>query len=190
MSDVLPSGKRFKALRLAELTEAQRKITDRIASGPAKRVAGPWNAMLRAPELSHIVEQMSRYVRFNTCLSPALYEFVVLVVSRHLTSQYPWWVHKPAAIKEGVPASVIDQLEKGVRPDGMSEQQALLHDFCTELLRNKDVSDDTYGRMVAMWGEKGIIEVTGLLGYYNLISHVMFVDRFMPHDGTVPLKPL
>jgi len=190
MSDELPHGQRFKALRLSELTKEQRQITDRIASGPAKRVAGPWNAFLRVPELANILEQLSRYVRFNTLLSESQYEFVVLIMSRHLTAQYPWWVHKPAALKEGIAPSIVDQIEKGVRPDGLTEEQIIIYDFCIELLREKDVSDATFANIVRAFGEKGVIQLSVLLGYYNLISNVMFVDRFLPHDGSLPLKPL
>ena len=190
MSDELPHGQRFKALRFSQLTPEQKQITDRMVAGPAKRVAGPWNAFLRVPDLGDILEQLSRYIRFNTVLSEAQYEFVVLIISRHLTAQYPWWVHKPAALKQGVAPKIIDQIEQGVRPDGMIEEQSVIYDFCTELLRQRDVSDATFANMVRVFGEKGVVQLSVLLGYYNLISNVMFVDRFLPHDGSLPLKPL
>jgi 4-carboxymuconolactone decarboxylase len=190
MSDELPHGQRFSALRFSQLTPEQKAITDRMVSGPAKRVAGPWNAFLRDPALGEILEQLSRYVRFQTMLSEQLYELVVLIAARHLTAQYPWSAHKPAALRSGISAAVIDQIEAGKRPDGLTDEQADVHDFCIELLRTRDVSDSTYARMLARFGEKGIVQITVLLGYYCLNSQIMFVDRMPPSQGSVPLKPI
>lgn len=190
MSDELPHGQRFKPLRLSQLTPEQKAITERMTSGPAKRVAGPWNAFLRDPALGDILEKLSRYVRFQTMFSEQLYEFVVLIAARHLSAQYPWSVHKPAALRNGISSAVIDQIEAGKKPAGLTGEQSDVHDFCVELLRERDVSDATYQRMLARFGEPGIVQMNALLGYYGLISHMMFVDRFPPQEGGIPLKPL
>lgn len=190
MSDELPHGERFAPLRLSQLSPEQKAITDRMIAGPAKRVAGPWNAFLRDPAMGDILEQLSRYVRFQTMLSEPIYEFIVIIAARHITAQYPWSAHKPAALRAGVSPAIVDAIENGQRPQGMSEEQTDVYDFCTELLRNRDVSDGTYQRALQRYGEKGIVQLTVLLGYYNLNSMMMFVDRHPPAKGSTPLKPL
>jgi 4-carboxymuconolactone decarboxylase len=190
MSNDLPHGKRFAPLSLDRLSPEQKRITDRMLSGARKRIAGPWNGLLRSPRVADPVEQLGEYVRFHSSIPYRLYEFTVLVVARHLTAQYPWSVHYAPAIKAGIDPRVVEQIAAGKRPSsGMQEDETVVYDFCTELLERHDVSDDTYNAMTARFGEQGVIDLIGIIGYYNLISLVMIADRFPPQAGAPVLSP-
>jgi 4-carboxymuconolactone decarboxylase len=191
MSNDLPHGERFAPLSLDTLTPEQKVIADRILSGARGRISGPWNGLLRSPRIAEPVERLGEYVRFHSCIPYRLYEFTVLLVARHLTAQYPWSVHYPLALKAGIAPQVVEQIAAGVRPSsGMQEDEAVIYDFCTELLRRHDISEVAYKAMTARFGEQGIIDLIGIIGYYNLIGLVMIADRFPPQAGAPVLAPL
>ncbi len=62
-----------------------------------------------------------------------------------------------------------------------------LYDFCTELLQNRSVSDATYARAVAKFGEQGILDAIGLMGHYSLIGMVLNTARTPVAPGGPPL---
>ena len=98
-------------------------------------------------------------------------------------------MHYPIAIKEGVSRDIADAIADGRRPAGMSSDEELIHDFCTELLRNHSVSDPTYARAVARWGEQGTIEMVGVVAYYTFQSMVLNTARTPVPPGAPVLKP-
>ena len=60
------------------------------------------------------------------------------------------------------------------------------NDFCTELLQNRSVSDATYARAVAKFGEQGILDSIGLMGHYSLIGMVLNTARTPVAPGGPP----
>src|ERR1700716_214920 len=109
-------GPRFKPLAPQEMTDAQRKVYQEIAGGPRGGVRGPFNALLRSPELTDRAQKMGEYIRFNTSLPPRLSEFAILITARYWGSQYEWFAHARLAAKGGLPASVMSDLQNGKRP--------------------------------------------------------------------------
>src|SRR6266850_1862258 len=146
---------RFRPLSPEEMTDAQRKVYQEIAGGPRGGVRGPFNALLRSPELADRAQKMGEYIRFNTSLPPRLSELAILVTARYWSSQYEWFAHAPLAAKGGLASSVISALQNGRRPGAMSEDEAAVYDFCTELHEKKTVSDATYKRALERFGERG-----------------------------------
>jgi 4-carboxymuconolactone decarboxylase len=124
-------------------------------------------------------------------LAPRLSEFAILITARYWSSQYEWIAHAPLAAKGGLAASVISDLRNGKRPGGMSEDESALYDFCNELHTTKGVSDATYKRALERFGERGIVDLIGVSGYYTLVSMVLNVDRHpLPAGTSAPLPPL
>ena len=116
-------------------------------------------------------------MQFRSVLDNRLTEFAILIAARHWTQQYEWNAHHPAAIKAGLKPEIIAAVAEGRRPDHMAEDEEILYDFCTELQRNQSVSDATYARAVAKFGEPGIVEAAALEGYYALLAMVMNTAR-------------
>jgi 4-carboxymuconolactone decarboxylase len=122
----------------------------------------------------------------NSALSPKLTEFAILIAARNWTNYYEWYMHSPAAVKAGLSATVIAAVADGRRPEHMTEDEEVLHDFCTELLRNQSVSDPTYARALAKFGEPGVVEAASLIGYYAYLAMVMNVARTPLPAGVKP----
>jgi 4-carboxymuconolactone decarboxylase len=182
-------GPRFKPLTPEEMSEAQRKVYQEIAGGPRGGVRGPFNALLRSPELADRAQKMGEYIRFNTSLPPRLSELAILVTARYWSSQYEWHAHHPFALKGGLPAQVAADLAQGRKPAGMNDDEAAVYDFCTELHERKTVSDATYKRALERFGERGVVDLVGVSGYYTLVSMVLNVARHPLPEGASPPLP-
>jgi 4-carboxymuconolactone decarboxylase len=169
----LPAGK---------MTDAQRKAAEEMIAGPRKGVKGPFIPLLRSPELMDRLQKVGEYLRFQSSLEQRISEFIMLVVSRHWTQHFEWFVHVPLGRKAGISEDTIAALAEGRRPSGMSEDEELAYDFCVELLRNKGVSETTYRRAVIKFGENGVIDMVGVAGYFTTVSMVMNVAHSPPSD--------
>ena len=155
----------------------------------ATRVGGPFVPLLRSPEMLSRARNVGDYVRFRTALPPRLSEFVILMTARHWTQHYEWVGHAPIAEREGLDAAIIEAVADGRRPAAMADDETAVYDFCMELLRTHGVSDPTYARMVSHFGEKGVIDAIGIMGYYQMLAMVMNTARTPLRDGVEPPLP-
>jgi 4-carboxymuconolactone decarboxylase len=182
---------RFKPLVESEMTDAQRKVYREIASGPRGGVRGPFNALLRSPELADRAQKFGEYVRFNTSLPERLKEFAILITARHWSAQYEWHAHHAHAMKAGLNPQIAADLARGKRPAGMQEDEAAVYDFCKELHEKKAVSDSAYKAVADRFGERGVVDLIGISGYYTMVSMVLNVGRHpLPAGVAAPLAPI
>lgn len=170
-----------------KLTEAQKKaVADYKAIRGVDLAGPPWSVILRVPDLVLPSLQMRMHNIKNSALSPKLTEFAILIAARFVTSNYEWSAHVSAARQAGLSPSIIAAVADGRRPEQMVEDEEILYDFCTELLRNHSVSDRTYERALAKFGEAGLVEATALEGYYIYIAMIMNVARSPLPQGEKP----
>jgi 4-carboxymuconolactone decarboxylase len=182
---------RFKPLGESEMTEAQRKVYKEIVSGPRGGVRGPFNALLRSPELADRAQKFGEYVRFGSSLPERLKEFAILITARHWTAQYEWHSHHAHALKAGLDPRLAADLALGKRPAGMKADEAAVYDFCNELQEKKSVSDSAFKAAVDQFGERGLVDLIGVTGYYTMVSMVLNVDRHpIPGGAPAPLPQL
>ena len=175
-----------------KMTEAQKKAFDEVTSGPrgAGGAEGPFVPLLRSPEFMSVLQKTGEYVRFHNSIGPKLTEFVILLTARQWTQQYEYDVHQVNGLKAGVKQETISAITEGRRPTGMAADEEIVYDFCTELRQNQSVSDATYARAVSKFGEQGVIDMTGLVGYYTTLAMIMNVARSSLADGKkAPLAP-
>jgi 4-carboxymuconolactone decarboxylase len=151
---------------------------------------GPWIALLRSPELMKRTRALSDYLRFESVLPGWLREFVILMTARHWGQNYEWHVHYAIAIDEGLSPQIAQAIAEGRRPPGMVDEEEILYELCLELQRNHSVSDATYERAVARFGEQGVIEAVSLMGYYTMVSMILNTSRApLPEGATPALAP-
>jgi len=182
---------RMPPIPTEKMTDAQKKaVADYKALRNTELTGPPWTVLLRVPDLVVPSLQLRLHNQQNSALSPKLTEMAILIAARHLTNSYEFNAHHPLAVKAGLSADVIAAIADGRRPDHMAEDEAILHDFCMELLQNKGVSDGTYARALAKFGEAGVVEAAGLEGYYTFLAMVMNVARSpTPANATQKLAP-
>ena len=186
------SERRFKELAPANLSPEQKKVADAIQAGPrGAGLRGPFNALLRSPDLCDLVQRVGAYVRFSTSIPARLNEMAIIMAGRKWSAQYEFYAHRRLAIEAGLSAAICDAIANGTKPQGMQDDEAEVYDFCTELLSSGHVSDGNFARIKNRFGERGVIDLIGAVGYYSLVSMVLNVDGVpLPAGETPPLKPL
>ena len=175
-----------------KMTEAQKKAYEEVTAGPrgAGGAEGPFVPLLRSPELMSRLQKTGEYLRFHNTIGPKLTEFVILLTARQWTQQYEYDVHQVNGAKAGLKQETISAITEGRRPTGMAADEEIVYDFCSELRQNQGVSDATYARAVGKFGEQGVIDMTGLVGYYTTLAMIMNVARSPLPDGKkAPLAP-
>lgn len=166
---------RLPPLTREQMDAAQCAAADELAAGPRKGVKGPFIALLRSPELLARAQKVGEYLRFDNALPARLSEFATLVVARVWTQHFEWSVHVPLALQQGTSADTIAALRTGRRPGDMSPDEALVYDFTIELTSHRGVCDDSYRRCVERFGERGLIDLVGTVGYFVWMSMVLNV---------------
>jgi 4-carboxymuconolactone decarboxylase len=184
---------RFAPLKPEELSPAQKAWADMIAAPPrnAKYTNPPYRAYIRNPDLAPRLTAMSEYLRWNTSLPPRLSEMAILITARHWTAQYEWFAHYPLAIKGGLDPRIAGAIAEGKRPDNMKDDEAALYDLGTALYRDKKVSDAVYNAALEKFGERGIMDIIGIMGYYDITSMALItMQAGAPNDSVPPLPVL
>ena len=184
-------GRRFKLLTDAEMTPRQRQTYQAIVSGPRKGALGPFNALLRSPDVADRVQKVGEYVRFHSVIPAPLNEMAILIAGRSWNAQFEFWAHSRLGKEAGLDASIIDAIAEGRRPPKMNDDERIVYNFCSELFRDKQVSDSTFKAVVERFGEQGVIDLIVAGGYYSTVSMILNVDRYpLPVGETPPLKDL
>jgi len=185
----LAAQDRMPPIPADQLSDAQKKAAQIFAEGRGYALRGPFVPLLRSPEVMLRAKAMGDYLRFKSVLGSRLNEMVILITAREWTQNYEWNAHHPAALKAGLRREIADAIADGSRPVGMAEDEEIAYDMATEILRLKRVSEPTYRRAVAKFGEQGVIDLLGVVGYYNFLAIVMNATRTgMPQGVAEPLK--
>jgi len=120
---------------------------------------------------------MGEYLRYRSALGLRLSELAILITARQWSQQVEWTIHVPIAEPEGVSAATIAAIAEGRQPQGLPEDEAVLYAFSMELHQNRSVSDETWASATRLFGERGVMDLIGINGYYTLLSMVMNAAR-------------
>jgi 4-carboxymuconolactone decarboxylase len=193
-------GRRFKLIPLEELTPEQKVLADAIRSGPRSAIqgsgaarpgpmGGPFNIWLRSPGIGDRVQALGEEIRFRSSLPKKLNEFAIIITARQWTSQYEWYAHRRLALEGGLDPALAEDVAQGRRPANMAEDERIVYDFSTELHRTQGVSDATFKAAVDKFGERGVMDLMAVNGFYVLVSMCLNVDRTPLPDGLPPPLP-
>jgi len=181
---------RIKIRERKEMTEEQKRIYDATAAGKRGGVPAPLAVWLESPVLAERAQKLGEFARYETSLGSRLSELAILVVARHWTSQFEWCVHKEEALKAGLAREAIEEIANRREPRFGSEDERAVYEFSVTLNERHSVQEELYRRTVAAIGERGVVELVGILGYYTLISMTLNTFEIEPPDGrAAELKP-
>ena len=181
---------RMPPLAPEALSEEQKNAAAELSAGPRGGVRGPFIALLRSPELMKRLQKVGEYLRYQSALERRLGEFAILIVARHLSQQFEWQVHYPLALEAGLARETADALAQGARASNMRQDEETVHDFCTELLRTHGVAEETYRDALRRLGERGVVDLVALVGYFVTVSLVLNVAHTpaVSGAGVTPLE--
>jgi 4-carboxymuconolactone decarboxylase len=175
----------------ADLSAAQRAAAAELAAGPRGGVVGPFIAALRSPELMTRLQRLGEYLRYRNALGPRLTELAVLITARAWSQPFEWAMHVGEAEKRGIASATIASIGRGRRPARMTAEEAIVYDYTHELHARQAVSDRTYARAVAAFGEAGVVDLTAVAGYYATLAMILNVARTpVPAGERSPLAEL
>ncbi len=177
---------RLPPLAETDMNEAQRAVYHAIAAGPRRAVSGPFNALLRSPELADRLQRVGAYVRFESSLPARLNELAILVTARYWGAQFEWYAHRQFAERAGLAPAIADAIAAGRRPAALQADEAAVHDFCKALHEKKDVDDAAWRAALERFGERGVIDLIGACGYYTIVSMVLNATRHPMPEGVAP----
>jgi 4-carboxymuconolactone decarboxylase len=184
--DVKLVGDRFKPLTWDEMSPAQRTMIEHLYSGERAGATGPFNVLLRSPEMGDIAQQFGASMRFHSSLPRKLNEMAIIMTARYWTAQYEWSAHRKLAAEAGLSESTIQAIATGKRPSSMDAAETAVYNFGTELLNTKQVSDPAFKAAVDKFGERGVVDLVSVMGYYHFVSMILNVDRYPLPPGTKP----
>jgi len=178
VSSVAFGQERMSMIPADKMTDAQKKaVADYKALRGAELTGPPWSVLLRVPDQVMPALQIRLHYLNKSVLGPKLTEFAILTAARKWTNNWEWNAHSTAATAAGLSADIMSAVAEGRRPERMSEEEAIVYDVSLEIQSNQGVSDGTYAKAVAKFGEPGVVELASIQGYYAYLAMVMNVAR-------------
>jgi len=174
---------RFTALTPETMTARQREVAGSIASGARSGLRGPFPAWLHSPEMAEAMQRAGRFMRWDSGFPARLSELAIIITAKAYEARYEWYAHLPLALQGGLKPEIAEAVRTGMQPKDMEADEAAVFHFCTELHRDKDVSDAAFGTAKALFGEKGVAELLGICGYYAAVGLTLNVARVPLPDG-------
>jgi len=152
-----------------QLSKDQHHNFDTIASSRGY-VSGPFSVLLNSPELAGRVGHLGTYLRFEGILQGAERELAIISTSREFDCDFEWSAHEPLARLEGVSDEAIQVVSSNGPLDRLNSSEALIIQYCREIVQNHRVSDKTFMVAKDRFGIQGITELTTTIGYYAMLA--------------------
>jgi 4-carboxymuconolactone decarboxylase len=165
------------------MTAEQKAIHDEIASTRTTGIRGPFGPWLANPKLAQPAQTLGRVCRYETTLDLRESELAILMTAQRHDCPTEWAIHVHEARRAGLEEPIIAALEAGRSPceagaiprDGSDERIAAIHDFAEELLAKTRVGEERYEAARSALGERGVVELTSIIGYYTYVAMTLNV---------------
>src|SRR6202171_3204257 len=161
---------RLKLLSPGEMNEDQKKTYHESIAGKRGAPPPPMMAWLNSPEMARHATRLGGFLRFDTVFPAKLSEIAILVTARHWTSHYEWYAHKRDALKAGIDPAIIEAIARRQEPGFPDPEAKLVHDYVKTLLATSRAPDAVHIAAVEAFGEQGVVELVGIMGYYSLVA--------------------
>jgi 4-carboxymuconolactone decarboxylase len=169
---------RLPTIPPARYSEEQKQAAADFEAARKVPVFGPFEPMMYSPQVMSQARAMGDYLRYKSAIGNTLSELAILITAHEWTQDYEWAVHYPIALKAGIRKEVADDIAAGRRPNAMEPDERTVYDFTSELLENKQVSDATFERARSRFGTKGVVDMTGIVGYYTFLAMQLNVAQY------------
>lgn len=172
-----------------EMNAEQHAVYDEIVSGRRGRLVGPLRAVIHSPDLAARWSRLGEYLRYSTLLPPKLNELAIIVTGRRWNSQIEFHVHAEAARAAGLDPDCIEAIRVGTAPRFSTPEELEVYAFVRAIHETGDVPDALHDAVKARWGERGVVELTGVVGYYTMVSIMLNVQGIPLMPGVAPPLP-
>lgn len=176
----------------AAMDADQRRVYDKIVSGRRGRVQGPLRAALHNAELADRWQALGALLRYDTTLTARQSELAILVTARACRSPFEWYAHRLEAERAGIEPQLIEALLADVEPAslGLGGDEAAVVQVAIELNHFNSIRDGTYADALARLGERRLVELVALVGYYTMVAMTLNAHEIPLPEGVRPAFPL
>jgi 4-carboxymuconolactone decarboxylase len=177
---------RYRELSPTDMSPTQKAVHDEIIAGKRGRFGGPFQLLIRSPEVCRHLSRLGEYLRWGSSLSPALSELAICLTARHIRANYEWHAHAPLAVEAGVPTAAMEAIRSGGTPNFSAKDQTLVYRLVSELIDTKRLSDASFAEAIGAFGEQGVVELGTIIGYYTAIGNSLNVFEVALPPGQAP----
>ncbi len=165
---------RLQSKTFEELAPDQQAEYQRIQRARKPRAdgqfGGPFDPWIRSPEVAKLAMRTGNYIWERTSVGRRIAELAILVTGRHWRSNVEWVAHERMAREQGVSEEAILAVFEQRPPRGVPDDELLTIEVCRALHETQDLPRVLYDRAVAMWGERGLVDIIQTIGYYTFVS--------------------
>lgn len=179
------SSSRLRQLERDDLDERQKAVWDAIVESRGD-VSGPFRVWLHSAEYADRAQHLGALVRFDTRLESRLSELAILVTARAWDCQMEWTLHEPFAAEAGLEPELIEAVRLGQYPEFDRDDEQTVYDFTAELVYNRFVQERTFAAVLDLLDDGGVVELTGLIGYYSMVAMSLNAFQVPLPKGTKP----
>lgn len=191
--DIHPkSGCRLPPVDRESLDDVGKEIYDAHVDPGSDSVMGLWGPggiKLHSPRVSEYTRDLTRYLRFEAGLDPALRETAILVTARECESQFEWTAHEPLALEAGVAPEVIDAIKFRREAINAPEDQAAVIALGREMFVARKVSSETYARALRLFGPRMLVDIVNLMANYAGTAALLCAFDMQVRPDKEPLLP-
>ena len=191
--DVYPDSHfRLPLPKRAELDDYGKEVFDELADparGSLVGLQGPAGIRLYSPRVAKPMSDVNTYLRTGTGLDGRLTEIAIMVTARAMDNQFEWTAHETAGRKAGVEAAIIDLIKYRKPIAGLGEKETVIIRFGRELFDRKNVSSATFAEALRLFGQRGLVDLTSLMGHYAATSAILTAFDMQLPAGQKPLLP-
>jgi 4-carboxymuconolactone decarboxylase len=178
---------RLPTILPAQYSAEQKQAAADFEAARKSPVFGPFEPLMYSPAVMSQARAMGDYLRYKSAIGNTLSELAILLTAREWTQDYEWSVHYPIALKAGIRPEIADAIADGRRPMALSADEEIVYDYAMELLKNKQVSNATFERAKVRFGARGVVDMTGIVGYYSFLAMQLNVAQYAPGKGAKKL---
>jgi len=177
---------RMKQMKPNEFDPAVRSLGEKIAKTRGGEIQGPWAHMLRVPKLAEKAAAYSDLFRTELSLPLNVVQLAVIMAARHWNAEYVWAAQSPRAKEAGISEAAIEAIRQKKPATFTDPKEKAVYDLFTELYSKQGVSDAAYDAAVKALGEKGLIEVINVNGFYGIVATIVRTTGIPTRDGAHP----
>jgi 4-carboxymuconolactone decarboxylase len=181
---------RLAPVKRSDLDADGQRIYDLVAGkNRTTTLRGPGGVSLHSPKAAEPIHMLNTYLRNESVVGRRFFELCTLIAAREVNSQYEWTSHEPAALQAGVEQAVIDVVKFDRDVTGLGEKDATAIRLGRAMFRDHHVSSELYAKAVQLFGQKGTLELSIIMGDYAMAAVMLtLVDHQLAPDR-VPLLP-
>jgi 4-carboxymuconolactone decarboxylase len=179
---------RLPSLPRDQLDDEGRVAWDSIVATRSNIIAadgglmGPFNPWVTAPGIGAKLADLGAALRFQSSIDRRLLEVAIITVGAHWRAEFEWWAHSRMARHHGVSPGVVDAIARGDVPAFEHDDERIVYTVARQLVDGGRIDESAYDAARQLLGDRGIVELVTLCGYYTLVS-------FTLNGFDVPLPP-